>query len=88
MTCKRIDLPGGGFVIACSRTTLRPRCSVDGCRNASTKLCDFPLKGAKTGKTCDRRLCDAHAREQSVGVDFCPTHAKMAASSYDEEPES
>lgn len=78
MTCKRLDLGKGGVAIVCSRTTLRPRCSIDGCRNASTKLCDFPLKGAKVGKTCDRRLCDKHAQEQSVGVDFCPTHHDLA----------
>ena len=77
MTSRIINGPGFAAIV-CSRTRLRPRCGIDGCRNASTKLCDFPLKGAKTGKTCDRRLCDKHAREQSAGVDFCPTHHEMS----------
>lgn len=78
MTCRHIDVGPGGFAIVCSRGSARSRCSIDGCTKPSTKLCDFPLSGSKAGKTCDRRLCDSHARAQGDSVDFCPTHAEMA----------
>ena len=26
-----------------------------------SKLCDYPLRGARAGKTCDAKLCSAHA---------------------------
>jgi len=78
MTCERKDFPGG-FAIVCSRGSHRAPCQIDGCSRPSTKLCDFPLAGRKAGKTCDRRLCDQHARAQGQDVDFCPTHAMLAS---------
>jgi hypothetical protein len=27
------------------------------------------------GKTCDRFLCRAHAKDKGRGVQFCPAHA-------------
>lgn len=60
MGCERVPFPGGvGFV--CSRgRQAGPRCS--GCGSTRTvALCDFPLRGPKAGKTCDRPLCRACA---------------------------
>ena len=78
MSCEPV--PGGGF--ACSRGRRRS-CSVPGCTNSATLLCDYPLKGPKAGKTCDRDLCVMHAARRghqtfdgrSNTVDYCPAHA-------------
>lgn len=48
------------------------------CGRVSTKLCDFPLTGPKTGKTCDRNICSSCAVNINRNVDYCPTHAKLA----------
>lgn len=80
MPCRPI--PGG---YACSRGSHRKRCSVCSSRPA-TKLCDYPLRGAKAGRTCDAALCDRCAVRQGGGVfgqpetiDYCPAHARVAA---------
>lgn len=55
MTCHSFRSKDGtlsGFV--CTRER-RPRCA---CGAPGTKLCDFPLRGAKAGQTCDKVLCD------------------------------
>lgn len=52
----------------------RPRrvpCSVTGCPNARIYLCDFPLAGAKAGKTCSRGLCEKHRGRECVRVEAC-----------------
>ena len=66
-----IPIPGG---IACTRERRRT-CSVAGCGNAATLLCDFPLVGPKAGRTCDRALCRAHAEHAGPNTDYCPAHA-------------
>jgi hypothetical protein len=76
MTC---EFRGFGDVsmIVCSRGSKGPiakslRCNY--CAKKHTKLCDFP---GDEGKTCDKKLCDEHARHV-VGqdVDYCVEHAK------------
>lgn len=75
MPCRYVTLPGGGSAIVCGRG-LRPKaCSV--CGRPSSKLCDFPLKGEKAGKTCDRPLCDKCAVHRDPDTDFCPAHARL-----------
>lgn len=86
MTCERFVMRDGASGFICSRgSRSRAKCSIDGCTKPATKLCDFPLKGKKIGKTCDRKLCDAHAVKQPIktidpneSVDYCPTHAELA----------
>jgi hypothetical protein len=73
--CNHVILPGGAHAIICGRGS-RPRpCSV--CGRPHSKLCDFPLRGAKAGKTCDRTLCDQCAVHQEPDLDYCPAHAKL-----------
>jgi hypothetical protein len=76
MPCQHTQVPGG-FVVVCTRgRPSRARCQV--CKAGEhTLLCDAPLRGAKTGKTCDRKLCDRCAVK--VGdLDLCPAHGRLA----------
>lgn len=87
MGCETVAVGDGLFAIACSRGKRRKSCSVEGCRNAATKACDFPLTGRKAGKTCDRDLCascavkvgthGASSAFKGDSVDYCPPHAKQ-----------
>ena len=61
--------------IICTRKP-RPICKY--CPRTGTKLCDFPLHGAKEGQTCDARLCSHHAITQEGGSDYCPPHDNLA----------
>ena len=71
-------------VFVCSRGR-HTSCGVAGCTSKSTKLCDFPLMGAKEGKTCDKPLCVAHTHRvghQTIdgkrdSRDYCPTHFEL-----------
>lgn len=56
----------------------RPKCAIDGCREPSEFLCDFPLSGKRAGKTCDRKLCHKHRVAQGPERDYCPTHDRVA----------
>lgn len=82
MTCKPFvvrdatgKVVGGGF--ACSRGSaldrLRKFC---GCGRPATKLCDYPLRGPKAGKTCDAPLCERCATVVGADRDFCQPHAR------------
>lgn len=66
---------GGGF--ACSRGSsldrLRKFC---GCGRPATRLCDYPLRGPKSGKTCDAPLCERCAIAVGADQDFCQPHAR------------
>ena len=78
MTCVHTDLGNGVTVTSCSRgRRRRAPCSV--CeRHEHELLCDYPLRGAKAGSTCSRKLC----RKCAVRLgeqDMCPAHAKAAA---------
>lgn len=72
MPCDTIDLGGGGFAIICSRGPKPKPCVVCGAK--SSRLCDFPLKGKKAGKTCDAALCPRHAVRVVKDLDYCPAH--------------
>ena len=75
MPCKPIIIGGKAIGFACSRGDQRQRCKI--CGMPATKLCDFPLKGEKAGKTCDMPLCHRHAHSVGPDVDYCPTHFEM-----------
>lgn len=50
------------------------------CDRRASKLCDFPLKGKKQGKTCDRPLCQRCATSKPNGkdtFDLCNIHKDM-----------
>lgn len=72
MGCERIDFPGG-MAIACSRGVNRERC--DTCGKPAVALCDYPLAGAKAGKTCDRKMCATCRVKVGEGKDYCRAHA-------------
>jgi hypothetical protein len=77
MVCTRVPMPGGGVAIICQRGQRRPRCSA--CKAApATRQCDWPLTGAKAGRTCDANLCDSCAVSAGPDVDHCPAHARHA----------
>ena len=76
MPCDVIKSPEGLTVIACHRGPRRV-CAEPDCTYTATKLCDFPLTGAKAGKTCDRRLCERHAHETGPDRHFCPLHFEL-----------
>lgn len=44
------------------------------CIGVSEFLCDYPVGD---GKTCDRNMCQEHAKEVSPDVHYCQTHYKM-----------
>lgn len=77
MGCDRIDLGNGTTAIVCSRGRRRtPKCQEPGCAWAGERQCDYPLRGEKAGKTCDRYLCRRHAQRVGPNKDYCPAHAK------------
>lgn len=79
MYCDRFQTPGGGYAIVC-RGGRRPQpkpCTA--CGAPSTRLCDFPLKGKKAGKTCSAPICDRCRTAFGDEIDYCPPHAKVAA---------
>ena len=77
MTCELVDLGDGrGVAIVCMRGRRRAPCSHCG-RHAATLLCDFPLKGKKAGRTCDRKLCPKCAVHLGE-ADYCPPHSTIA----------
>lgn len=75
MPCDHVDLPGGGYAIVCRGRQPQKRCVH--CGRPSSKLCDFPLRGAKTGKTCDRPICKRCAQHVPPDTDYCKTHADL-----------
>ena len=64
--------PYGGFV--CTRNHRSKPCSV--CGRPMSRLCDYRLRGAKAGKTCDRPLCERCAVRVGPDRDLCPAHAR------------
>lgn len=78
MTCTPINLGNGvtGFICTGDRRTRAP-CSA--CRYREHELlCDHPLTGKLTGKTCSTKLCRRCARHVD-GKDLCPPHARVHA---------
>ena len=62
------DKSGTVTKISCSRGPKRCRW----CGKLSTKLCDFLLTN---GRTCYQAMCDDHAQNRGVQIDFCPNHS-------------
>lgn len=73
MTCDRVQLPGGGVAIVCSRGRRpRPKCA---CGKPSSLLCDWKVKGG----TCDAPICVSCAEHVGNDKDLCPTHREAYA---------
>lgn len=75
MPCDHVDLPGGGHAIICGRRAPVKRCVH--CGRPSSRLCDYPLTGAKAGKTCDRPICAGCTTHIPPDTDYCRTHAEL-----------
>jgi hypothetical protein len=79
MTCTPVDLGNGIRAIVCSRgRRSRAPCSACSAREHEL-LCDHPLAGKQTGRTCSAKLCRRCATSVD-GRDLCPPHAKVHAS--------
>ena len=61
------DESGEAIGFACGRQKL---VTCDWCYSPQTKLCDFPINK----KTCDKKLCDRHAKHVGENKDYCPEH--------------
>lgn len=61
-----------GFI--CTRGNRAKPCKY--CGRPHTKLCDYPLRGAKAGKTCDIPMCDRCATHVEPDTDYCRAHAE------------
>lgn len=77
MPCYRID----GGIICMGRRGAPRHCGVRGCGRMAAYLCDGPARGAtlrqaqgeaRDGETCDRPLCEGHAREVARNRHLCP----------------
>lgn len=68
-------------IIVCRRGRQRRSapCSAPNCSEPHTRLCDFPLRGSKAGRTCDAKICDGHATCAGPGKDYCPPHTVLTA---------
>lgn len=77
--CEEKELGPGIALITCRRGGRRLPCQVPGCTNPHVALCDFPLAGPKAGRTCDRRMCEAHRTRVGRDQDHCAVHAALAA---------
>lgn len=75
MTCQRFDLGNGDFAIACTRGSRVARCKP--CDRKAVYLCDWKLKGAKLGKTCDAKLCQGCAQSPAPDKHLCQAHWRL-----------
>ena len=71
MGCEFINLGNGVSAIVCSRGAKRCKCG-----NRVTKLCDYPLAGKLTSKTCDMPMCERCAVHVGDNKDYCQVHAR------------
>lgn len=60
----------GGKITICG--DLGPHCA--DCSGVGDYLCDYPVGD---DKTCDRPMCDRHAREVGQNMHYCVTHKRM-----------
>ena len=76
MTCRPYVGPNGERGFVCTRGERKKVCGQ--ChRREATQLCDYSLRGAKEGKTCDAPLCVGCAVKQpGKDTDYCPAHAR------------
>ncbi len=78
MRCEPFSLGEVTGFICGGRRRRRADCSVPGCSNEHTLLCDQPITGK--GRTCDAKLC-ARCTKKDGARDLCPPHAKQLAMS-------
>jgi len=68
---------GSGHVCR-GRSSRRRKCKgLPTCTRTMEYLCDFPLAGAKAGKTCDRPLCGGCAKTMGSDLHYCPSHVML-----------
>ena len=84
MACRfgKIETPHGtvGLIMCGPRGRRGPKFNCQTCfKREHTKLCDF-RPDERTGKTCDRKLCDECAVSVGPDLDYCPEHPKVGAS--------
>lgn len=81
MGCERVEMPGGGTAVLCSRggKGSRPKpCGVAGCERPSVALCDRPVwRGPGQSRTCDAPICEGHRTAIGRDVDLCPPCAAV-----------
>ena len=82
MTCEKVKF-ADTVAFMCSRSHRGSRKPCQFCASPHTKLCDFPIEthptvsgGVLVIKTCDRRICELHAKSVGEDRDHCPIHAK------------
>jgi hypothetical protein len=73
--CERIKFGDGDIGLICGGRHSRPLFCA--CGRSATALCDWKM-GAD--KTCDRPICEAHAKQVARGKHLCPEHQLL----YDE----
>lgn len=76
MVCRVIRGDDGSIIIACSRGE-RARVCEDCKSREATIRCDFELRGALKGRTCDRSLCSRCAKKVGEDKHLCRAHARM-----------
>lgn len=77
MPCRTINLGNGATAIVCTRGERSHSCRECGAR--ASKQCDYALRGRASGRTCSVYLCDRCAVVAGAELDYCPTHARVAA---------
>jgi hypothetical protein len=83
MTCRIVNHGGGLVSIVCMRGDQTKPCHY--CGRPSEKLCDYPLRGPKAGKTCDILMCSRCATHDPPDKDYCKAHAPMVMKERDEK---
>ncbi len=74
MNCRRLNLAGEN-VIVCGHFHEKPVCEI--CGAVGELLCDWIMEKGTAhapGRTCDRRICAAHALEVGKDKHLCPAH--------------
>jgi hypothetical protein len=77
-----VDANGKWLGVVCGRSPFR-KCTVPECRRHATLRCDYPVMRATATRkaksaTCDRWICERHAKHVDDDCDFCPAHARAA----------
>ncbi len=65
--CERRDLGNGQFVMVCGGRRRVEFCS---CGRVGKFLCDWKVPAKQSG-TCDRPICEDHAKEVAPGKHLC-----------------
>lgn len=84
MVCTVIRGENGEIIIACSRGKRAQVCEDCKSRRATIR-CDFELRGALKGKTCDRWLCSKCSTKVGENRHLCRAHSKWADSEKEQK---